>query len=148
MNMRAQLHYDRSKLCNDGASAYAASSPKFPDWEVVFRFYCAVHLIEAYFTGKSPPVAASKDHGERKKTMRALPELGKNPRFLAAYSALYDIAFQVRYDPEYRTTRADLDKANRDLAIVVSVLDAKVKRQIEVAVRALANNSTRTVDAE
>lgn len=98
--------------------------------------------------GKSPPVAASKDHGERKRTIMKLPELGKNRRFVAAYSALYDMAYQIRYDPAYRTTAADMAKANQDLATVVSVLDAKVKRQIEGAAQLPKNNTSRPANAE
>lgn len=129
--MKARQHYERSNLVDRAAEEFAVSGNVFPDWEIVLRFYRAVHLIEAYFAGKSPPVVNSQRHYDRLNKMRQLPELGGKRPFMTAYKALQDLSEQVRYDPQFRAGANDMERARASLRMVVSVLDAKVKQQAE-----------------
>ena len=126
--MRGRLHYERSSLVERAANEYAETGKVFPDWEVVFYFYQAVHLIEAYFASKQPPIANSGAHSDRLNTMRRLPELASKANFMAAYRGLQQLSEQVRYDPAFRVDPDDVDMARASLRTVISVLDAKVKR--------------------
>ena len=131
--MRARQHYERSALVELAANEYETNGTVFPDWEIVFRFYRAVHLIEAYFAGKTPPVVGSVAHRDRERKMRELPELSVKRNLMVAYKGLKDRSEQVRYDPQFRARKSDVEEARANLRTVVSVLDAKVKRQNEGA---------------
>jgi hypothetical protein len=101
----------------------AASLPPW-DWAIVAAFYAAIHYVNAYLWEArryQPP-----NHGAR------LNAVSRNRALRAAYPSyvrLRGLAFQARYDPAYRPTRADAEDAvQRHLAQVERTVRSALRR--------------------
>lgn len=120
-------HYERSKLDRALADRYQTTLGKdFPDWEIVIRFYSALHLLQAYLITKNVRFHASK-HSERGKALMASPEL-RNMR--TAYRMLQDVSEQVRYDAGFTARPEDVETARENLEQVSRILVPKLKARL------------------
>ena len=118
----------RSTAALVGAYRKALSST-FPDWELVFRFYAAVHIAQAYLLTKGERYEAS-NHRERWEALKACPELVRTPRFLASYKMLREISEQVRYVPAFVPRPEDYDEASKSQDLVERTLGYRVQRAL------------------
>ena len=95
-----------------------------PDWEIVIRFYAALHFIETYFEIFDPPAPAN--HFQREGRLNNTLELAKIPSFCRDYRRLWDLSKQVRYDSTFKATAAHLQTARAKLsAIEVGLLSVR-----------------------
>src|SRR5690606_29674190 len=68
-------HYERWKINRELAERYRIQlGDDFPDWEIVIRFYAALHLVQAFLITKDHRFHASK-HSDRMHALRRSPEL-------------------------------------------------------------------------
>ena len=123
----ARSHRERSRCDADFALELAKRSVR-SGWEIVVRFYAALHQTQAYLLTKNHRFQA-KRHDERWKAIRASPELAKG-RFPSAYKWLQDVSEQVRYDAGFVARPKDFESAEQNQIIVHSVLDAKLTRTL------------------
>jgi hypothetical protein len=92
-------------------------------WEIVVRFYAALHLLEAYMLTKGTRFEAVR-HEDRKAAIRKSPEL--RPQFSTAWQRLKDVSEQVRYEAGFRPREQDFENTRRDLEMVHRFIRAKV----------------------
>ena len=120
VDAQARVHLDRGERNRDLARALFHTpltvriGPPPYEWVTVIAFYAAVHFVNAYFwerRGQDPG-----GHGRRARWVAGEPELSSvHP----SYAHLSDLAWQARYVPTFRLSRADaLDVLNIDLAAV------------------------------
>jgi len=118
-------HFTRWGTDADREMRYEKSSSRDPDWLIVFLFYSALHLTQAYLATKSLRFTA-EDHGSRWTAIRSSPELG--PRFRDAYKALKSLSESVRYSPWFVARAQDLTDAKRHHDLVSQFLRSRVER--------------------
>src|SRR3990172_6737505 len=112
----ANSHRERSRADARFAGELSRRDPR-ADWELVVRFYAALHLTQAYLLTKRHRFEA-KRHKEREDAIRASPELTKGNRFPLAYKWLQDVSEQVRYDAGFKARAEDFASAVTKQAIV------------------------------
>jgi len=122
----ASQFYERWKLHCEIANECATKLPSAADWEIVFRFYACVHLVEGYLHTKSPKFW-SADHAKRRRRFTEAPEIRSAE---AAYTDLKDLSEQVRYDPGYRAPTEAFAHAKTWAAKVESVVKPKLERAL------------------
>jgi hypothetical protein len=109
---------------------YAVAMPGDP-WEIVFVFYAAMNLAQAYLETKDGERFEAAAHWQRKKALKLCPEL--RPPFLRVYEDLRDLSEQVRYDPGYQSRPADHNAARDLLGKVESFIVSKLKTSVPEA---------------
>lgn len=119
----AQAHRDRFIWEQSYADSLAVRAPSH--WEIVVRFYAALHLTQGYLLTKGSRFHA-RHHTERSLAIRSSPEL-RDP-FSRAYHRLRDLSEQVRYDPTFMARAEDFSAAVRDLDAVRTALLPKLQR--------------------
>lgn len=124
----AREHRARSARDRDFADDLSSRDPR-TDWELVVCFYAALHLTQAYLLTKDQRFEA-KRHDERRKAIKASPELTRGNRFPLAYRWLQDVSEQVRYDPGFRAQLTHFTAAHDKLSIVRSFLEGKLTRAL------------------
>jgi hypothetical protein len=124
--MTAAAHLERSRYHRGLADEFAPAHPRFPDWEIVIRFYAAVHLLQAYLLTKNARFHV-ETHADRFRAIDASPELVKNRNFRRAYSLLRDLSERVRYDAGFVTAPLHIDAARVHLELVERVLVPKIE---------------------
>ncbi|RYE91987.1 MAG: hypothetical protein EOO75_07680 [Myxococcales bacterium] len=97
-----------------------------PGMLVVWSFYSALHLVQAYLVLKGERFAASS-HGQRRAALRSAPELRP---LRASYALLQDASEQVRYEPAFVATEQTRDSALDALRRVESVLRGPLERAL------------------
>jgi hypothetical protein len=117
---------DRWQLNTELADDCAASMPKGADWEIVFRFYALVHLVEGYLRTKERKFWA-ESHVERAQRFRDAPEIG---RARGPYRNLEDLSKQVRYDPGYQPGASDFTNAKAWAKSVENVVARKLETEL------------------
>lgn len=130
MNDLVAAHHVRWQRLRSLAEEYAKVMANFADWEIVVRFYSALHLVQAYFCTKNQRFEAAR-HAERWSAIRASPELTKSKSFMVAYRQLQDVSEQVRYDAGFVARSEDVATARTNLGHVESMLRGKVERTLE-----------------
>lgn len=120
----ASSHRERSRADARFADELSVRDPR-TDWELVVRFYAALHLTQAYLLTKHHRFEA-KRHDERWRAIKDSPELAKGNRFPVAYKWLQDVSEQVRYDAGFKPRAEDFFSAAKKQALVSSFLDAKL----------------------
>lgn len=128
--MTPQEHLARALYNAALAAEYGRALPKYPDWEVVVRFYAALHFVQGYFMTKNERFEA-KRHDQREQAIRSSPELTKNPKFHLAYRRLQHVSEQVRYDPGFVAQQQHVEQARTDLTIVESVVRTKLESRLD-----------------
>lgn len=123
-----QSHYDRS-LCDEATANELCAKMSGNGWEIVIRFYSALHLTQAYMVTKNIRFEASR-HNERWQAINASPELTKGKRFPMAYGMLQSVSEQVRYDPGFIARPKHFQDARDNLRTVQSFLNAKVTKYL------------------
>lgn len=122
-------HYERRKFNRELAESYRARlGDDHPDWEIVIRFYAALHLVQAYLITKDPRFHASK-HSDRWRAIHASPELRGIRK---AYRMLQDVSEQVRYEPGFSTRDTHIETARANLTRVADVVLPKLRRQLPI----------------
>lgn len=119
----------RWKLNTQLADICVASLPGGGDWEIVFRFYAAVHLVEGYLRTKDPAFWA-ENHEQRRRRFAEAPEM-KSAK--APYVNLEDLSKQVRYDPAYVAPAKAFVDAKAWATKVESVLGTKLEAKLKSA---------------
>ena len=102
-----QEHQRRYKKLAGLADTYQQQMPAiYEDWEIVIRFYSAVHAIESYLINRYG--RGSDSHPERNRRVRT--EVVMKP-FRPGFHRLFQMAWSVRYDAGYHATTDDLHSA-------------------------------------
>lgn len=96
------------------------------DWEIVFRFYACVHLVEGLMRTKAERFW-SDSHEKRKKAMKSSTELR---RATEAYLDLQDLSRDVRYDPGFSIKDSHFDRAKRLAEQVEKIIGPKLNRHV------------------
>jgi hypothetical protein len=107
------------------ASAYAQTFEADAAWTIVFRFYAALHLTQAYLLAKGIPRFEASSHAERDRAIRDATELTR--RFSCDYRDLKNLSESVRYDPDFVATPNDHQNAQAWLGVVESIVKPKLK---------------------
>jgi len=123
--VNAQAHVE--KAARHSATADAMSDAP-NEWEIVVRFYAALHLVQAYLVDKGldgPP----ENHGQRSKAIRDNTELsqGRGRAFRTVFDRLKSVSEQVRYDAGFTATTADIEKSRTDLATADAFIRPKLR---------------------
>jgi hypothetical protein len=121
----AVAHRDRFVRELRYADVLASYAPSH--WEIVVRFYAALHLTQGYLVTKDYRFHAGR-HADRSAAIRRSPEL-REP-FPRAYNRLRDLSEQVRYDPEFMARPQDFAAAARDLDSVRRIVLPKLERKL------------------
>jgi hypothetical protein len=99
------------------------------DWEIVFRFYACVHLVEGYMRTKIDRFWSDK-HENRTRALKESPEL-KDAR--VAYRDLQDLSEDVRYDPGFVAEETHYGNAKAWAAKVSSIVRSKLETRLDPA---------------
>ena len=102
--------------------------PRGAAWEIVFRFYSALHLMEGYLRAKGDDWA-STDHGKRKQQIKAAPEL-KQGDAAKRFFDLQDMSVQVRYEPDFSASDEDFKNAREWATRISNVVAPKLKAKL------------------
>lgn len=121
----AGSHRDRFILEQSYADLLSQRAPSH--WEIVVRFYAALHLTQGYLVTKDARFHA-RHHAERALAIRSSPELRES--FSRAYHRLRNLSEQVRYDPEFEPRAVDFAASGRDLDAVRRLLFVKLQRRL------------------
>jgi hypothetical protein len=122
----AEQNRDRWRLNVELADGCGESMPKAADWEIVFRFYAVVHLVDGYLRTKEARFWPDS-HAKRAQSLKAAPELAKAR---APYFDLKDMSEDVRYNAGYQPGAADFAKAKAWAKSVETVVAGKLERAI------------------
>jgi len=104
----------------------AAASDADDAWAVVFLFYCSLHLIDGYLKTKGARFEAS-NHGARRGAIKLAPELRQAD---PAYRELQSLSEQVRYDPCFVPTTANLASARQLAEKIRSIVEPKLQHKL------------------
>jgi len=116
------------------ADAVATSLPDGRDWEIVLRFYGALHLVEGFMRTK-PDRFWSESHEARGLKLRGELE---TRRAAGPYRNLLDLSKDVRYDPRFAPTERDFANAKQWASTLESFFKAKLERALPPAAPAAA----------
>lgn len=122
-------YYARWKLNIEHATSVSSAMPTAKDWEIVFRFYAMLHLVEGYQRTKHDRFW-SNDHAERRRNLKGSPEI-KDAR--DAYFDLQDLSEDVRYNPTYTPPHGAFEDAKKWVSKVESVVGPKLQRKLTPA---------------
>ena len=127
MVTQVQSHLLRGCYNADLAATYRARFQDHPDWEIVLRFYSAVHLTQAYLLTKNARFNAI-DHAGRWKAIQGATELtsGAGARFKPSYKKLKEVSEQVRYDAGFAARPQELADCRANLAMVENIVKPKI----------------------
>lgn len=103
-----------------------AALPRGASWEIVLRFYSALHLIEGYLRSKGD-AWASTDHGARKKFVKQAKELRQA---CDDYFDLQDMSVQVRYEPDFAPDDEDYDNARKWAKRISAIVTPMLARKL------------------
>ena len=98
------------------------------DWEIVFRFYASMHLVEGLMRTKDSRFWSDK-HETRRGALKGSPEVRGA---LAPYLDLQDLSENVRYDPGFIVDETHFEKAKQWATKVESVVRAKLEAKLPV----------------
>jgi hypothetical protein len=104
------------------AERFFTLEPPAHEGGIVFAFYAALHLVQAYLLTKGERFL-SDNHGARRAAMRGAPELRP---LLSVYALLQARSEGVRYNPTFIATEATRDGARQHLGRVESVVKGKL----------------------
>lgn len=96
-------------------------------WEIVFRFYASLHLVEGYMRTKAERFWSER-HETRTKALRDSPEV-KNAR--APYRDLEDLSQDVRYDPGFVVKEDHFAKAKDWSTRVEGIVRPKLENALK-----------------
>jgi uncharacterized protein (UPF0332 family) len=96
-----------------------------PTWSIVFRFYAAIHLMQAYLLAKGDARFDASSHMERLMAIKKCTELGR--RFEEQYKDLKARSESVRYDPDYAPRAEDYKSSENCLSVIESFLIKKLR---------------------
>lgn len=100
----------------------AALAPAAHAGSVVFAFYAALHLAQAYLLTKGERFVA-ENHGARRVALKRAPELRA---MLAPYELLQARSESVRYDPRFEVTESISNESRQLLSRVEMVVRGKL----------------------
>lgn len=126
----------RVRRCRERAVAFAQKADALEagaqseEWEIVVRFYAALHLVDAYFETKDSIKPKPANHFERGGAIRNSAELcqasappAQRNRFRNAYKRLHEMSEQVRYDAAYAASATDFRTARADFSTIRAFLN-------------------------
>jgi len=113
-------HWERGDATKKLADTFQSAMAATPDWEIVLRFYAALHFVQTYFEIHEPPAPVS--HGQRDAKINNNLELATMPDFCRNYRRLWELSKQVRYDATFRAAPRDLKAAREKMSAIESAL--------------------------
>lgn len=115
-------HLARFAGFRDLCERLQALAPPSSEGSVIFAFYAALHLAQAYLLTKGERFVA-ENHGARRAALKRAPELRP---MLASYELLQARSESVRYDPRFVTTETDATEARQLVGRIEMVLRGKL----------------------
>ena len=134
--MTPEQHFAKYKALREKADASQAADDA---WEVVLRFYAALHLVDAWLTQKRDKGQkaladyAPTDHSKRRAAIRSA--LGHQPGglkfLLREYDALKGLSEAQRYTSPIDVPVDQREKARGLLTKIEAMLTGLVERELE-----------------
>ena len=87
-----ELHIFKAEHNKKFLDSVINGNEEYNDWSATVIFYCAVHLVEAYFAEKGEH---HTKHVDRKKAMKCESELAS---VMVSYKAIESLSKAARYD--------------------------------------------------
>ena len=123
--MQTKQHLSKSQIAVDAQSVLQADSNKHLDWIVITTFYCALHLVHAFFASKNYPPHKRNTH---QKLNNAISKCADLDPIRQNYKRLYDASRTARYTKKnYNNDPAEVkDLIQIDLAAVVTRINGLI----------------------